>query len=131
MSLDPGGRPEPGKVSEMFLDFAQPLLEIDEAGPANVEALRSIVMIAMICWNLPVMEAQKAAESAATRGMFDTVMAQMPSPIRTVLNQLISERTTRFGEIPFFLNVFVKGTSLQTVRIVAEARMLKSTTPLN
>ncbi len=73
--LDPGGSPEPGKVSEMFLDFAQPLLEIDEDGPANMEALRSVVMIAMTCWNLPVMEAQKAAESAASRGMFDTAMA--------------------------------------------------------
>jgi hypothetical protein len=46
----------PGKISEMILEFAQPLLEAD-GGPPNIQAARNIMQMVMICWNLPVQEA--------------------------------------------------------------------------
>lgn len=129
--LDPGGKPEPGKVSEMFLEFAQPLLEIDPGGPPNVQALNSIMMLAVTCWNLPVMEAQKDAQSSATRKMFDAAMLQMPSIIRDVLLQLVNDRTGKFGAVPFFLTVRVEGKSVKSARIIAEARLPKASMPMN
>ena len=50
---------EPGKISEMILDFAAPLLDVAPGGPANIEGLRAAMKIAMVCWNLPAYQDAK------------------------------------------------------------------------
>ena len=40
-------------VSAMLREFATPLLYIDGSGPADIDTLRTTIMLAMICWNVP------------------------------------------------------------------------------
>jgi hypothetical protein len=121
--LDGDGKPESGKVSEMILEFAQPLLGFDPAGPPDIQDIRSIMMLAAVCWNLPIMVAKKDAQAAATQQMFDTAMAQVPKPLGQVLLGMIEDRKTRFGAVPFYVVPHVEGTNPKNARIVAEARM--------
>jgi hypothetical protein len=123
LPLEPGGTPEFGKVSEMFLEFAQPLMEIDPGGPPDIQAVRHIMALAMMCWNLPLLLAKQDASAAKTQRMFDDAMSQMPEPVRRALLRLIEDRTTHFALVPFHVLVSVEGTSLKDARIVAEARM--------
>ena len=46
--------PSADEVSKLLRDYAQPLLFIDPAGPADMETMRTAIGLAMICWNLPV-----------------------------------------------------------------------------
>jgi hypothetical protein len=39
--LEPGAKPEHGKVSEMILEFARPLMEFDPGGPPDIQAVRN------------------------------------------------------------------------------------------
>jgi len=118
-----GGNPEPGKISEMFLEFSEPLLQLDPDGPPDIEAIRNMMIIATVCWNLPVAIARKEANSSSLQKMFDRIMAQMPSPIADILLRLIEDRKTKFAAVPFSVLVRVEGTNLKDARIIAEARM--------
>ncbi len=118
-----GGKPEPGKVSEMVLEFADPLMTVDPDGPPNIGALRSIMQIAEMCWNLPVLENSEASSYAQAKRTFDDALAAMPGGLSKILRQLIEDRKVRFGAVPFFVNVRVDGEDLENARVVVEARM--------
>ena len=123
ISAEPGALPETGKVSEMIREFAEPLLYADPAGPDDLETVRTALMLAMICWNLPVYEA--LGSSLYTQGLrtLDAVERQVPGVIASTLRRLIQDRKTKFGAVPFLVSVEVKGTTLADATIVAEARM--------
>jgi hypothetical protein len=121
--LEPGRKPVPGKVPEMILEFAQPLMEFGEGGPPDIQTMRNIMMLAMVCWNLPIMETRTDVDGPSTRRMFDDAMARMPDALGRVLLELVEVRRTRFAMVPFYVTVQVEGTSLENARVVAEARM--------
>jgi len=121
--LEPGSKPVPGKVSEMILEFAQPLMTLGPGGPPDIQTMRNIMMFAMVCWNLPIMEARKDVDGASTRKMFDDAMARVPESLGRVLCKLIEDRKTRFATVPFYVTVQVEGTCLEDARVVAQARM--------
>jgi hypothetical protein len=123
LPLEPGGKPEPGKVSEMILEFAHPLLYADPEGPPSIEILRSAMMLVMICWNLPVYEAGGNPLRVQVKQALDTAIKTAPEPIGAVLLQLIEDRKTKFAAVPFLVLIDVKGTTLENASIVAEARM--------
>jgi hypothetical protein len=82
-------RPVPGKVSEMILEFAQPLMEFGEGGPPDIQTMRNIMMLAMVCWNLPIMESRTDVAGPSIRRMFDDAMARMPTSLGRVLLELV------------------------------------------
>lgn len=63
-----------GKISEMMLDFARPLLDV-MGPPRTIDDLRKAFEIATVCWNLPTLEREQQAEAQALRQHFDTTVA--------------------------------------------------------
>jgi hypothetical protein len=121
--LEPGAEPQPGKISELILEFASPLLELDPKGPLNIAALRSIMRLAEMAWNLPVLERAEDPTYASAKRSFDEALAAMPAIVARVLRQLVDDRKGRFAANPFFVTVEVKGANLDDARVAAEARM--------
>jgi hypothetical protein len=118
----PANPPEETKVSETIRQFAQPLIDLDPAGPADIETLRTALMLAMICWNLPVYEHSNERLYAHTKKALDATLKLVPGPVQECLHRLIADRRTKFASVPFAVLVEVQGTSLADARIVAEAR---------
>jgi hypothetical protein len=121
--LEPGAETQPGKLSEMILEFASPLLELDPKGPLNIAALRSMMRLAEMAWNLPVLERGEDPAYASAKRSFDEALAAMPGIVARVLRQLVDDRKGRFAAVPFFVTLQVKGTNLEDARVAAEARM--------
>lgn len=127
--LEGVGAPEPGKVSEMILEFAEPLLYSDPSGPPNVAAVRSIMQLAEMCWNLPVLEANRSPLYPSAKKSFDQALAVMPGLASSLLRQLIRDRETKFAAVPFSVILSVEGSSLDDMKVVAEARMSQAPGP--
>jgi hypothetical protein len=122
IAIDRAGRPEPGKVSEMLLEFAEPLLYLEPHGPPDLLAFRTCLQLAETCWNLPVMERLGTPSSGSIRSQFEQVLATSPKPIADTLNELVAARKGRFAHIPFLIFSRVEGVYLDDARIVADAR---------
>ncbi len=114
---------KPGKVSEMILQFAQPMWEHDPGGPPDVQAVRNIMRLAEICWNLPMLEAEQGPEGPRVRKLFDDLIATAPPSVRRVLLDLLEDRKTEFASVPFMVDVSVEGTDMKSLGIIATARM--------
>jgi hypothetical protein len=112
----------PGKISEMILEFAEPLLEAD-GGPPNIQAARHVMQLVMICWNLPVLEAAGRHEDVEMRKMFDEAIDRLPGRVKDLLLGLVADRKSKFETIPFLVNLRIEGSTLEDARLVAEARM--------
>lgn len=111
-----GGPLEPGKVSELLLDYAAPLFE--DGYPPDVESLRAAMRIAVVCWNAAFLE---MTGDASFRQMLAPFLANATAEGRAVMQRLLEERKTRFGAIPVLLDVEVEGTDVMHARIVARA----------
>jgi len=124
--LDTAQQPERGKVSEMLLEFAEPLLYLDPQGPADIQAFASCLQLAELCWNLPILERNGSRSSprlrTQLRTQFEQILAVVPKPIADVLKNLIETRKVRFGHIPILIRSRVEGDHLNDARVVAEAR---------
>jgi hypothetical protein len=119
----PAAKPAPqDTVSETIRRFAEPLVYLDPAGPADIETLRTALVLAMICWNLPVYENSNERLYTHTKKALDASLDLVPARVRTCLHQLIADRKSKFANVPFAVLVEVHGTSLEDARIVAEAR---------
>lgn len=115
--------PAPDEVSRLLRDYARPLLEADPAGPADIETIKTSMMLAMICWNLPVYEAQGNALYAQGVRTLDAVMTRVPPAVAATLRRLIEDRKQLLAAHPFLVLVEVTGTTPENAAIVAEARM--------
>jgi hypothetical protein len=115
--------PATDEVSEVLRDFAEPLLYVDPAGPSDVETVRTAMMLAMICWNLPVYEAAGSPLYAQGKRTLEAVAAQVPSGVAAALAKLIEERKATLTSMPFLVLVEVKGTTPENATITAEARL--------
>ena len=122
-SGDPAKSIEPGKVSEMILDFAEPLLNLEPGGPPDIKLLRNVLMMAELCWNLPVFETMDGGAYANHKKGFDAVVQAAPGPIANRLRQLIQDRKTRFAGVPFLVTVRVEEDAANNARVIAEARV--------
>ena len=120
---EPAALPEPDEVSRLLRDFAEPLLYADPAGPADVDTIRTSMMLAMICWNLPVYEAHGDPLYAQGVRTLDAVTQRVPRAVATTLQKLIEDRKAQLDVAPYLALVDVKGTTLENATIVAEARM--------
>lgn len=119
--IDAKGKVVPGKVSELIYDFARPLL--DAMGPPrNIDDLRNAFMLATLCWNLPVFERTGNPQHHELQRQFDSSLKIMPEPIASLLHQLLEDRKTKFGQIPFWVIAEVRGTNLDDASVHAEAR---------
>jgi hypothetical protein len=115
--------PPAAKVSEMILEFAAPLLDLDRDGAADVDVLRSLMMMVEMCWNLPVFEATDPEAYQHFKQGFETVTQNVPPEIATVLAHLMENRRTRFGSVPLLIHVRVEADGPGRARLLAETRM--------
>lgn len=119
--LDETGRLVPGKISEMILDFARPLL--DELWEARtLDDLRNAFLLVTICWNLPVFQRVGGSKYEDMKSQFDHALTVVPKPVVVILERLIHDRKTTFGHIPFYVIAEVRGTTLENAKVHAEAR---------
>lgn len=119
----PGAVPQPGRVSEMILDFAGPLLNLDPHSSLDLRKLRSVMQLAEICWNLPVFEKMRSANFGAFQREFTRILEASPGPVAEILRELVQDRKERFGGIPFLVTVTVNEAGTGDFRVIAEARM--------
>lgn len=118
--IDTKGKAVPGKVSELMLDFAAPLIDALER-PHNIDDLQRVFMAASVCWNLPVLERTGDPEQVKLRSMLDDAMGEMPAELRALFQQLVVDREKKYGHIPFLVNLRVEADG-PGFRLVAEAR---------
>jgi hypothetical protein len=121
---EPVALPDPQTVSALLRDFAEPLLYVDECGPTHmtIDTLRTTIMLAMICWNVPVYEATHSAMFARGERTLSQIKAQVPQRVIKALDQLLEARKTTFADRPFLVIAEVLGTHPSDASIVAEAR---------
>lgn len=119
--IDEAGRVMPGKISEMILDFARPLL--DEMGePRSLDDLRNAFLLVTICWNLPVFEKVGGPSYENMRRQLDHALTVVPKPVVVILERLMHDRKTTFAQIPFYVIAEIRGTTLENCKVHAEAR---------
>ncbi len=114
------GRREPAKVSDMMLDFAQPLLGVESGGPRDMGDLRNALKLAMLCWNAPLYAAR--GNYTFMRAVED-MLASMPADIAGGMRAMMADRQGRFAAVPFAVIVDAAGTTLAEARITASAYM--------
>lgn len=119
-AIDADGNVVPGKVSELMLAFAAPLLDALER-PHTMDDLQRVFTTASVCWNLPVLERTGDPEQVKLRQMLDDAMAKMPEQLRALFEQLIVDREKKYGHIPFLVNLRVEADG-PGFRLVADAR---------
>jgi hypothetical protein len=115
--------PTADEMSVVLRDFAAPLLYVDPAGPSDVETVRTAMMLAMICWNLPVYEAEGSPLYAQGKRTLEAVGKQVPDSVAATLERLIEHRKTTLTSMPFLVLVEVKGTTPENATITAQARL--------
>jgi hypothetical protein len=111
----------PGELPETMLEFARPLIGV-LGPPQSIEELRNVMMLATLCWNLPILEREQASEAEQTRRSFEEAMARLPEPLPSTLRQLTEDRLGKFGSIPHYVLIEVRGDALDDAVIHAEAR---------
>lgn len=126
--IDRKGKVVPGKVSELMLDFAAPLIDALER-PHSMDDLQRVFMAASVCWNLPVLERAGDPEQVKLRRMLDDAMAKMPAELSALFQQLIVDREKKYGHIPVLVNLRVEADGPEGFRLVAEAREAPKAAP--
>ena len=113
-------------VSKLVRDFAEPLLYVDPAGPSDIETVRTAMMLGMICWNLPVYEAEGSPLYAQGKRTLEAVGKQVPRGVMETLERLIEQRRATLVRMPFLVVIEVEGTTAENARITAQARWGRS-----
>jgi hypothetical protein len=108
----------PAKFSEVILEFAAPLLTLDPDGPPDIDALRSVMTIASLCWNAPLAEVQG---DRSLMQQLQPILVTAPDPVAGVLRQMLSARLTRYAGVPHMIIAEVTGSTLDDARCVARA----------
>jgi hypothetical protein len=112
------GRREPVKISDMMLEFAQPLLGFESGGPRDISELRNALQLATLCWNAPVYAARG---DYTFKPAIDSVLASMPAEITRRMRAMMADRRGRFAAVPFAVIADVAGTTVAEARITASA----------
>jgi hypothetical protein len=128
---EPVTLPEPNAVAALLRDFAAPLLYVDQSGrgPLNIDTLRTTIMLAMICWNVPVYEATHSQMFRRGQRTLSQIKAQVAPRVIKAIDELLETRKTTFADRPFLVIAEVLGTHPSDASIVAEARLAASVYP--
>lgn len=126
---EPVSLPEPNAVAALLRDFAAPLLYVDQGGrgPVNIDTLRTTIMLAMICWNVPVYEATHSQMFQRGQRTLSQIKAQVPPRVIKAIDALLESRKTTFADRPFLVIAEVLGSHPSDASIVAEARWAGNT----
>jgi len=121
----PSALPDSRTASALMREYAEPLLYADPAGPADLDTMRTSMMLAMICWNLPVYQA--VGHPLYEKGVqtLDKVMRSVPRSVASTLRLLLDQRKQSYADAPFLISVDVTGTTPKNALIVAHARLVR------
>jgi hypothetical protein len=120
VDLEGDSEPEPLELSEMLHDFGEALLEAE--APSDVAGLRQVWSLIAASWNLPMLAPRDGAVYSEVRRVLDAAAERASEDERSLLQQLIEDRLTRFGLIPFTVTVTVEGETLADATIRVEPR---------
>ena len=130
---DENGTVQRGKFSQLMLDFAEPLLAIAREEEPSIEALRTSMMLATLCWNAPL-RAVRGDDSLVRE--LAALMKSVEPAVQAALRSMLSSRMTLYARVPFPVFAEVEGSSLENARCVASAtataeelRALEGATP--
>jgi hypothetical protein len=90
----PNAKLEPGKISEMLLEFAAPLLQLGADGPPDIKVLGQLMMLTEMCWNLPVFETNDPAAHAHFKQDFDSNTPRQDELVTSALQEISNRCTT-------------------------------------
>jgi hypothetical protein len=108
---------QPAKISEMMLEFAAPLLDLDDA-PRTAELVRPVMQIASLCWNARLYE--ELGDDQFMRAL-DALLASAPPDLRAGIERMLDDRRTRFADVPFAVLADVAGENAEEIRVTATA----------
>lgn len=117
VDLDGDADPEPLELSDMLREFGEPLLELE---PAGLDGLRRVWSLIAACWNLPMLSPRDGAAYREARRVLDAATDGASEDERALHTQLIEDRITRFGLIPFTVTIAIEGSTLESATIRAE-----------
>lgn len=109
------------KISAIMLEFAEPLLEIARSGPPSLDALRSAMELATLCWNAPL--GQVYGEDRWQREL-EFVLKNGEPAVRAALRSMLALRMTRYASVRFAVFATMEGLSGESARCSAYALAL-------
>jgi hypothetical protein len=112
------GRRERAKISDIMLEFAQPLLGFESGGPRDMNELRKALQLATLCWNAPLYAAR--GDHTFMRAI-DDVLALIPGDLSARIRAMMADRQGRFAAVPFAVIADAAGTTVAEARITASA----------
>jgi hypothetical protein len=116
----------PVKISEIMLEFAQPLLSPESGGPRNIREVRIALRLATLCWNAPLYAA--CGDYTFTRAI-ERVLASASAEVSSRMRAMMADRQGRFAAAPFAVSADAVGTGVGTARISASAYLLPEPAP--
>ena len=93
------------KLSAVLIEFAEPLTSRMSA-PIDKENLEQAMMLAAIAWNVPFF--QQTGTRNDMREIWESTAAEIPQPIRQIIEAMMIDRQTRYRHDPRVANVEVK-----------------------
>jgi hypothetical protein len=113
-----GNGSQPAKFSAIMLEFAEPLLEIVRAEGPSIEALRSSMKLATLCWNAPLGAVR--GDECLQRELDDLLKSTEPA-LQAALRTMVGWRMTRYGRVRVPVFAEIEGTSVEDARCTAYA----------
>jgi hypothetical protein len=83
-------------LSEVFLEFAQPLLAV-VAEPRKLALVQAALNLALLTWNLPMLE--RMGQAADIRALYVERMARQPEA-KILVDLMMTMRLARWGHDP-------------------------------
>ena len=113
------------KISETIIEFSKPLLDLTPADPPTIEDLRTVMVLATVAWNLPIMATGDSEEAERLRRVSEECIAQTDPAFRQLLDELMRVRLTKYGHDPRQAIVEVVDEGGGEARIAATATLPK------
>jgi len=96
------GAPQPIKLSQRLIDFAKPLTEAFE--DEEFETLKACLDVAALCWNAALF-AERGDLTIEHR--LAHILSISPPRVRLAIQKLLVDRVTRFGDVPWAVELLI------------------------
>jgi len=113
------------KISETIIEFSKPLLDFTPTDPPTIEDLRTVMVLATVAWNLPIMATGQSKEAEQLRRVSEDCIARIDPGFRPLLDELMRVRLTKYGHDPRQAIVEVVDEGGGEARIMATATLPK------
>ena len=110
------------KISETFLEFAKPVLEMMDEG-ATEDNIKKCLEIAYTVWNSVIMES--VYKNDFYMKSVDKLIAENPPEVGLILSQLVTRKKTLFAEDKRLIGKFEVTYKDGDLHLRAEVRVLK------